>query len=597
MAPGPEQPPPDAPAGRLEHARWGAVAGLLCGLVVGLLSWPQSMFPGGEGGPVVGLALLLVLASMSGAVLAAVVGNRRGGLPISVSGGLLLGLLTWIAWSLTVEPLLRGQGPSWSAVAAGQTLRQLVGDVIQGGLTGATLHGLLSIRARTGARAAALALPERSVPRVVIVGGGFAGVSAARRFEEHAARGVALDVTLVSQSNYLLFTPMLAEVASSALQARHISVPVRASCPLTRFRRGRVDAVDLERRVLHVSDGQDLPVVTVPFDHLVLGLGAVPHFRRLPGVEEHAFSLKTLEDATRLRNHVLGLLEQAEGEPDAEERRCQLTFAVAGGGFAGTEMIAELFDLVHGVLHFYPRIRPQDPRFVLVHSGERILPELSPQLAGYALDRLRGRGIEFRLATRVAGATAEAVLLQGGEALPTRTLVWTAGTRPHPLIAGLPADKGRTGAVRVDATLAVGGLEGVWAVGDCAEIPDPDHGGVPYPPTAQHATREGRALADNVVAVLRGEEPAQFRFRTLGTLVALGHRTAVAEVLGRRFSGLAAWLLWRGVYLAKLPGLERKLRVFFDWSLDLALSRDIVATAGPSAPAARPATIATRTSS
>jgi NADH dehydrogenase len=581
----------------VEQPLWGALAGLLCGLVVGLLAWPQSILPGGEGGPAVGLALLLVLATMTGAVLAAVVGSRPGGLPISVSSGLLLGLLTWIAWSLTVEPLLRGQGPTWSAAAAGETLRQLVGDVVQGGLTGATLHGLLSVRARIGARAAALPFPERSVPRVVIVGGGFAGVSAARRFEEHAARGVALDVTLVSQSNYLLFTPMLAEVASSALQARHISVPVRASCPLTRFRRGRVDAIDLERRVLHVSDGQDLPVATVPFDHLVLGLGAVPHFHRLPGIEEHAFSLKTLEDATRLRNHVLGLLERAEGEPDAEERRCQLTFAVAGGGFAGTEMVAELFDLVHGVLHFYPRIRPRDPRFVLVHSGDRILPELSPRLAEYALDRLRGRGIEFRLTTRVAGATADAVLLQGGDALPTRTLVWTAGTRPHPLIASLPTDKGRTGAVRVDGTLAVSGLDGVWAVGDCAEIPDPDRDGVPYPPTAQHATREGRALADNVVAVLRGEAPAQFRFRTIGTLVALGHRTAVAEVLGQRFSGLAAWLLWRGVYLAKLPGLERKLRVFFDWSLDLALSRDIVATAGPSAPAAPPAMVATRVSS
>jgi NADH dehydrogenase len=582
---------------RVEQPLWGALAGLLSGLLVGLLTWPQSILPGGEGGPAVGLALLLVLATMTGAVLAAVVGSRPGGLPISVSGGLLLGLLAWIAWSLTVEPLLRGQGPTWSAAAAGETLRQLVGDVVQGGLTGATLHGLLSARARMGARAVAVPLPERSVPRVVIVGGGFAGVSAARRFEEHAARGVALDVTLVSQSNYLLFTPMLAEVASSALQARHISVPVRASCPLTRFRRGKVDAIDLEHRVVHVSDGLDQPLTTVPFDHLVLGLGAVPHFHRLPGIEEHAFSLKTLEDATRLRNHVLGLLERAEGEPDAEERRRQLTFAVAGGGFAGTEMVAELFDLVHGVLHFYPRIRPRDPRFVLVHSGDRILPELSPRLAEYALDRLRGRGIEFWLTTRVAGATADAMLLQGGDALPTRTLVWTAGTRPHPLLASLPGDKGRAGAVRVDGTLAVTGLDGVWAVGDCAEIPDPGRGGLPYPPTAQHATREGRALADNVVAVLRGEAPAQFRFRTIGTLVALGHRTAVAEVLGQRFSGLAAWVLWRGVYLAKLPGLERKLRVFFDWSLDLVLSRDIVATAGPSAPAAPPAMVATRVSS
>jgi NADH dehydrogenase len=472
----------------------------------------------------------------------------------------------------------------------------LVGDVLRGGLTGATIHGVLSARAGVGARAKAIPTGSRAVPRVVIVGGGFAGVSAARQLEEHAARGVALDVTLMSQSNYLLFTPMLAEVASSALQARHISVPVRACCPLTRFRHGRVEAVDVERRVVHVSDRDDSPLETIPFDHLVLSVGAVSYFHGLPGIEKHAFSLKTLEDATRLRNHVLGLLERAEGQADAGERRRLLTFAVAGGGFAGTEVVAELFDLVHGVLHFYPRIRSEDPRFVLVHGGDRILPELSPQLADFAMRRLQGRGIEFRLRTRMAGATADAMLLEGADALTTRTVVWTAGNRAHPLIERLPGDRGRAGALRVDSTLRATGLDGVWAVGDCAEIADADSVGA-HPPTAQHATREGKALANNIVAVLKGEAPAPFRFRTMGTLVALGHRTAVAEVMGVRFSGLAAWLLWRSVYLAKLPGLERKLRVLFDWSLDLALPRDIVATAGPSTAAVTPTLAPTRTKS
>jgi NADH dehydrogenase, FAD-containing subunit len=330
-----------------------------------------------------------------------------------------------------------------------------------------------------------------------------------------------------------------------------------------------------------------LPPEALPYDHLVLALGAVPHFFGLPGCEQHAFSLKTLEDATRLRNHVLALLEQGDGEPNATERRCLLTFVVAGGGFAGTETVAELFDLVHGVLRYYPGIDPGEPRFVLVHSGERILPELSPALGDYALAKLRRRGIEFRLATRVAGATADAVLLHGRESLPTRTLVWTAGSRPNPLLGQLPGEKGRGGALVVDATLRVQGLERVWAVGDCAQIPDPDRGGAPYPPTAQHALREGTAVADNVAATLRGEAPAPFRFRTLGTLVALGHRTAVAEIRGRRFSGLLAWLLWRGVYLAKLPGLEKKLRVAIDWSIDLAFPRDIVVTAPP-APTTHP---------
>ncbi|MGH9157345.1 MAG: NAD(P)/FAD-dependent oxidoreductase [Acidimicrobiales bacterium] len=578
---GPQGSPTGDVPGVAEQSLWGAGAGLLGGLVVGSLMGRQAMMGGSPGGGAGGLGVFLASAATTGALLGVVVGYRPRGFAASVSGGLLLGLLAWIVWSLTLEPLVRGEGPSWSAAAAGETFDRLVGYVLHGGLTGACFYGLVLRRVR--ARPAGPTPTEPPAPRVVIVGGGFAGVSAARRFEQLVARGHELDVTLVSQSNYLLFTPMLAEVASSALEAQHISAPVRASCPLTRFRKGVVEGIDPARRVLHLSSG---PATTeaVPYDHLVLALGGVPHFLGLPGVEEHAFSLKTLEDATRLRNHVLGLLERADGESDATERGRQLTFVVAGGGFAGTEMVAELFDLVHGVLGYYPGLGPGEPRFVLVHSGGRILPEISAELADYALSKLRGRGIEFRLGTRVAGASADAVLLQGGDTLATHTLVWTAGSRPHPLLESVPGEKGRGGSLLVEATLEVRGLERVWAVGDCAQIPDPERDGAPYPPTAQHALREGRAVADNVAAVLRGGAPAPFRFRSIGTLVALGHRTAVAEVRGRRFSGLAAWLLWRGVYLAKLPGLEKKLRVLIDWSIDLAFPRDIVVTAGPPTP-------------
>lgn len=425
---------------------------------------------------------------------------------------------------------------------------------MHGGLTGAFLSGLFSLRSRrTGARADT---PSRPLARVVIVGGGFGGVSAARAFERLALRGAPVDVTLVSDSNYLLFTPMLAEVASGALESRHISAPVRASVPHTRFRHGRVEHVDPVARTVRLAGHAG----TIPYDHLVLAVGSVPHTFGLPGVEQHAWTLKNLSDATRLRDHVIGLLERAEQESDPDKRREILTFVVAGAGFAGTETIAELYDLVHGVLQFYPAIGEQEPRFVIVHPGDRILPELTSELGAYAKERLQARGIEFRSGVRVAEADADSVLLADGERIPTTTFVWTAGNRPEPLAAQLA------------------GVGGLWAIGDCARIPDPGRDGDYCPPTAQHAIREGSVVAANIAAVIAGREPGAFRFRTLGVLVALGHRTAAGEVHGIRFSGLAAWLLWRGVYLAKLPGIEKRVRVLFDWLLDLAFPRDIVVT-------------------
>ncbi|MBV9845680.1 MAG: FAD-dependent oxidoreductase, partial [Kutzneria sp.] len=254
-------------------------------------------------------------------------------------------------------------------------------------------------------------------------------------------------------------------------------------------------------------------------------------------------------------------------------RRQLLSFVVVGGGFAGTELVAELFDLVHGVLPFYPGIHPDDPRFVLVHSGTGILPELPAELGDYALAKLRNRGIQFRLGTRVAAARESVVQLNDETEIGAGTLVWTAGNRPVPL-AGLDP------VLEADAALRVRGERGIWAVGDCVRIPDPDNPGKYHPATAQHALREGKAVANNIVAEISGARPEPFRFRTLGILVALGHRTAVADLRGRRFYGLAAWLLWRGIYLGKLPGTEKKLRVLGDWLLDLAFRRDIVHT-GP----------------
>ena len=342
--------------------------------------------------------------------------------------------------------------------------------------------------------------------------------------------------------------------------------------------RAAVDAIDTEAQTVRINAGANISLATLSYDHLVLALGSVPNYFGLPGMEEHAFGLKSLEDAIRLRNHVIVMLERADVESDAEERQRQLTFVVAGGGFAGTEMIAELFDLAHSVLRYYPGIEPEALHFVLVHSRDRILPELSWELADYALGKLQARGIEFMLNARVAGATADSVMLKDSPSISTRTLVWTAGNQPHSLLGTLPCEHNQYGAVVAEPTMQVKGLENVWAIGDCAQIPDAFHQGQYYPPTAQHAIREGKVVAENIVALLQGRFPQPFRFKTIGLLVALGHRTGVAEIGGRQFSGLLAWLLWRGVYLSKLPGLEKKVRVLLDWLLDLFFPRDIVLT-------------------
>jgi NADH dehydrogenase len=413
--------------------------------------------------------------------------------------------------------------------------------------------------------------------RIVILGGGFGGVSAAQRLERLTAKDEGFEVILISQSNYLLFTPMLAEVASSALQAQHISTPVRAACPHTTFLRAGVREIDVESNTVTIFPGADLPLEGIEYDHLILALGSVPAYYGLPGLKAHSFSLKSLEDASRLRNHVLAVLERADVETDPAEKARLLTFVVVGGGFAGAETIAELFDLAHGILHYYPRIDAEELRFVLVHSSRRILPELGPKLGQYSLRKLRQRGIEIQLEARAIKADRHSLSLAGKGEIQTRTIVWTAGNRANPLLGSIPAPSDTSGAVITDRFLRVEGHENLWAIGDCASIPDEQ--GHPYPPTAQHALREGKLAAENIVAAERGGRLQAFKYRTVGLLVALGHRTGAAEIMGQRFSGLLAWLLWRGLYLSKLPGLEKKIRVSLDWLLDLFFSRDIVLTA------------------
>jgi NADH dehydrogenase len=410
--------------------------------------------------------------------------------------------------------------------------------------------------------------------RVLILGGGFGGLYAALRFERELARDGSLEVTLVNRENFFLFTPMLHEVAASDVDITDIVSPIRKLLRRVKFVEGDVESIDLERRRVVVSHGAEHHDHELPYDHLVLALGSVTNFYRLPGVEERALTMKSLGDAIRLRNRMVERLEEADVECACDERTRLLSFVVAGGGFAGVETVAGMNDFLREAREFYPALREEDLRVVLVHDGPVILPELGEALGAYAQEKLAGRKVEIRLNTRVAGMSDRGVELSDGSVIPTQLMVWTAGTAPNPLLAALPcrSDRGR---IVASATLEVPEWPGVWALGDCAVVPDPKTGR-PYPPTAQHAIRQGRVLAENVLAAIRGGAKKPFAFETIGLLAAIGKRTGVARIMGVNFSGFVAWFLWRGIYLSKLPRLEKKVRVALAWLLDLVFTKDLV---------------------
>ncbi|MEO6349371.1 MAG: NAD(P)/FAD-dependent oxidoreductase [Candidatus Limnocylindrales bacterium] len=567
-------------ASRQTNAALGAAAGLLAGVGLAIVLVGQGRLdlerPLRLDGSAIGWLAHLVVATGGGVVYGALYSYQRGRLAATLGGGLLFGLLWWVTVWLTALPLGMGTGPGWSVMEASAAFPQLIASVLFGGLTALGFNALstrlVGDRAMTTPRAAESVAVRH---RIVVLGGGFGGVATAQRLEQLLAHRPEVKVTLVSQSNFLLFTPMLAGVASGSLAPGHVAAPLRAACPRTTVRRSTVEAIDVETRSVRIRDSTDSQEEALPYDELVVAVGAVPAFHGLQGVAEHAFTLKTLADATDLRDHVIRLLDRAENEAHPATRRRLLTFVVAGGGFAGIELVAELHDFVHGVLVYYPRIDPVEPRFVIVHSRDRILPELSNELGAYALERLQRKGVEFVLGTRVSRATSDGIVLSGGSTIPTETFVWTAGNEPAPLAQSLAAPDVDAG-LATDETLRVAGVEHVWAVGDCARIPDADRGGQLCPPTAQHALRQGRHAAENVMAAIDGRPLRPFRFRALGMLVVLGHNIAAAEIRGWRFSGLFAWFLWRGIYLAKLPGFDKKIRVLVDWLIDLLFPRDIV---------------------
>jgi NADH dehydrogenase len=412
--------------------------------------------------------------------------------------------------------------------------------------------------------------------RILILGGGFAGVYAALRLQKRLGGKDDGEITLVSRENFFLFTPMLHEVAAGDLDPVDIVSPIRALLPLVNFVCGEVERIDLASKRVTVTHGYERHAHELPYDHLVLALGSVTNFFKLPGVAERALTMKSLGDAVHLRNRLISHLEEADAEHgDADEVRALLTVVVAGGGFAGIETIAGVNDFVRESLRFYPHLSEEMVRMVVVHPGEVVLPELGPDLGAYAQRKLVKRGIEVRTNVKVAAADDQGVRLTDGTVIPTRTVVWTAGTAPHPLVGMLPCACER-GRIKVDQFLQVPKWPGVWAIGDCACVADIRNAGKSHPPTAQHAVREAKVAADNIVAAIRGEVKRPFDFALIGQLAAIGRRTGVAKVLGVKFSGFIAWWLWRTIYLAKLPRFEKKLRVAIDWTMDLLFPKDLV---------------------
>ncbi|HEV7501645.1 MAG TPA: FAD-dependent oxidoreductase, partial [Vicinamibacteria bacterium] len=409
-----------------------------------------------------------------------------------------------------------------------------------------------------------------------VLGGGFAGIYTAMELEKAMDGRDDFEVVLINKENYFVFQPMLPEVISGTIGILDVVSPIRRLLPRTDLHVREVESIDLERKVVICSPGFRAQPHLVAFDHLVLALGSVTDFRGLRGLPDHAFPFKNLGDALDLRNHVIRALDEASIERHDERLRKQLlTFVVAGGGFSGVEVAAELNDFVRGIARSYPALDPREIRIVLLHAGQRILPEMAESLALFAQKILLQRGVEIRLGTVLEAATGDDAILRGGEKIATKTLVSTVPSFPHPLLEALPLPKGKNGKLLSTREVHVEGRTDVWALGDCAVLPMVD--GSPSPPTAQHAIRQAAVAAHNIVAILRGQPLRTFDFKGLGKMGSLGHRSAVAELPGGiKISGFVAWWFWRTVYLMKLPGWGRKLRVASSWALDLLLAPELV---------------------
>jgi NADH dehydrogenase len=409
--------------------------------------------------------------------------------------------------------------------------------------------------------------------RILVVGGGYIGMYAARHLERRL-QGTDHEIVLVNPDNFMLYQPFLPEVASGLIDPRAVVVPLRRVLRRTELVIGEVERVDHEakRATVRLAGGERRDIA---FDIVILGAGSWSRTLPIPGLAEHGVGFKDLPEAIWLRNRVLSQLDRAAELPDAEARRAALTFVFVGAGFAGIEALGELEDLARAAARTIPKLRREDQRWVMVEAGPRILPELDAPLAEYAAARLRERGIELRTSTRLESADAALVQLSDGEALPAETLVWTAGVKAAPVTTALGVPIDQRGRIVVDRALRVDGMTGAWAAGDCAAVPDANAATGTSPPTAQHALRQARVLASNVAATLEGGAIRPFRYANKGMLCSLGHYRGVANPLGVRITGFPAWFLHRTYHLAYMPTWSRRARIALDWTVALLFPRDI----------------------
>ncbi|HEX3357149.1 MAG TPA: NAD(P)/FAD-dependent oxidoreductase [Tepidisphaeraceae bacterium] len=411
-----------------------------------------------------------------------------------------------------------------------------------------------------------------SPTRIVILGGGFAGVYTALHLQRIWRRDPAVQITLISRDNFFLMTPLLFEAGSGILEPRHAVNPIRPMFDSVRFIEADIESIDIEKKLIHVRLEGDQPD-QIEYDHMVLALGGITNTALVPG-SEHALTFKTLGDAIFLRNHSIQRFERADAQSDSAKKKAALTFVIIGAGFVGVELVGELTEFLSRVARLYPHVDESDLRFELIEAGPRIAAEFDDDLADYAAKILKKRGVRIRTNTRVDRIESQKVYFPDGEMVETETVIIATGVIPSPLVSALSVEKSRKGAIVVEPTLRVKNHPEIWALGDCASIPGPE--GKPYPPLAQHAIREARCLANNLTAAIRGWPLKPFVYHMKGSLAALGHYKGVGRVYKFRIKGFFAWWVWRSYYLFQMPRWERRLRVMIDWTVAFFFKNDVV---------------------
>ncbi|MGA5701571.1 NAD(P)/FAD-dependent oxidoreductase [Peterkaempfera bronchialis] len=422
--------------------------------------------------------------------------------------------------------------------------------------------------------------PGGSPPaRILIAGGGYVGMYAALRLQRRLHRGEA-EITVVEPQPYMTYQPFLPEAAAGSIDPRHVVVPLRRvlhGCTVVTGEITRLDhAARQAQAATPATRSTGDPDLKLPYDLLVAAPGSVSRTLPIPGLAEHGIGFKTVEEAVALRNHVLEQLDIASSTRDPAIREAALTFVFVGGGFAGVEALAELEDMARAAVRYYHNVTAEDLRWILVEATDRILPEVGPELGRYTVSELRGRNIEVRLGTRLESLTDRIVVLSDGSRFAARTLVWTAGVRPAPVLAATDLPTDARGRIRCEPTLRVAGVDDAWSAGDCAAVPDLTRPGEYCAPNAQHAVRQAKVLGDNVLAQLRGEPQTPYRHSSRGAVASLGLHKGVAQVRGRRLTGRPAWLMHRAYHLSRMPTFNRKARVLADWMLAGVSSREIV---------------------